>query len=325
MGSSSPRTASSRPRAAIAAAAGTAIAVALAGAGAIGSARGPQAPPAAWMLEVHTDSPARADPGRAPRGTGVSLALNAMTDDQRADAAGVLARLADRLERERNPLVEDLDDDDARADAEGLLGERLPMLTAAAALAPGRWTSQDGRIVVRATTECAEHARCIPLGPPRASGASPDDRVAARARFLAWPLAYAVVLRAPPGRAPDLVAALRAPGPGSRIALVLGDADLHGLRFSKALPALAESAARLDRLGPPDMPMKQLFARVSGAGSDAAPDDLRWLALPADAVLVVPRLGALATIAAFVAEVRGRVATAALRGPVEWLAWRDSP
>jgi hypothetical protein len=156
-------------------------------------------------------------------------------------------------------------------------------------------------MVVRATTACAPDARCIPVG----SADAPGDGVAARARFLAWPLAYGIVLRPPARCASDVVDALRAPVEGSRVALVLRDDDLHGLRFSDALPALAESAARIGRLAPADMPVKEVLQRVSG--SDDGADDLGWLALPEGAVLVVPRLGALATIAAFAGEVQARV------------------
>jgi hypothetical protein len=62
--------------------------------------------------------------------------------------------------------------------------------------------------------------------------------------------------------------------------------------------------------------MKELFRRLSAR--DALRDDVPWLALPERALLVVPRLSALATIAAFVDEVRVRVAAVAPR--IEWLA-----
>jgi hypothetical protein len=258
------------------------------------------------MLEVRVDA-GPGEPARPGPGDGRALALNAMTDAQRARAAGVLDRLADRMERERNPLVEDLDDDgdDAWADAERLVSERLPALTAASALSAARWTSADGRLVVRATTACAPDARCVPLACAKPGECPPDDALAARARFLAWPVAYGLVLRPPAACASDVVEALRAPVEGSRIALVVRDQDLHGVRFSDALPALVESAARIGRLAPRDAPAAQVLRRVTEVDA-AALDDLGWLALPDGAVLVVPRLGALATIGAFADEVRAR-------------------
>jgi hypothetical protein len=54
------------------------------------------------------------------------------------------------------------------------------------------------------------------------------------------------------------------------------------------------------------------------SGRDALRDDVPWLALPPGAVLIVPRLGALSTIPAFVQEVRVRVAAVAPQ--IEWLA-----
>jgi len=265
------------------------------------------------MLEVRTVAAAAA---HAPAGNagGLGLALNAMSDSERSRMAEALGRLADRLERDHNPLVEDLDDEsDVRSDVVALSRERLPTLTAASALAPGRWVSADQRMVVRATTTCAADARCIPLG---VHAGSPDDHVASRARFLAWPLAYGVVLRPPADRESAVVDALRARADGSRIALVLGDGDLHSLRFSEALPDLADSVARIDRWAPEDAPMRELFRRLSAR--DATSDDLRWLTLPSGALLVVPRLGALASADAFVHEVRVRVAAVAPQ--VQWLA-----
>lgn len=267
----------------------------------------------ALMLEVRTVAAAAAN-GPAGHSGGLGLALNAMSDSERSRMAETLGRVADRLERDHNPLVDDLDDEgDVRSDVVALSRERLPTLTAASALVPGRWTSADQRIEVRATTTCAPDARCIPLG---LRAESPNDHVASRARFLAWPLAYGVVLRPPADRESAVVDALRAPADGSRIALVLGDGDLHSLRFSDALPDLADSVARIDRWAPKDAPMRELFRRLSAG--DATSDDLRWLTLPTGALLVVPRLGALATADAFVHEVRVRVAAVAPQ--VDWLA-----
>jgi hypothetical protein len=266
------------------------------------------------MLEVRT---APADVERAPASDtspgGLTLALNAMSDAERSRMAVLLGRVADRLERDHNPLVEDLDDGDPRADIHTLGHERLPTLTAAAALAPGQWQSADGRMFVRATAACDPGARCLPLGVKLEAS---DDRVAARARFLAWPLAYGIVLRPEAAREQAVVDALRAPADESRIALVLGEGDLHALRFSEALLGLADSATRIAQWAPEDAPMKDLFRRLSSR--DAVRDDAPWLALPSGALLVVPRLGALATIDAFVDEVRARAGAVAPR--IEWLA-----
>ena len=63
------------------------------------------------------------------------------------------------------------------------------------------------------------------------------------------------------------------------------------------------------------------IALVDGiAAAGGARDGLPWLKLPAGAIVVVPRLGLLAEPAAFVAEVKSRLAAAGAGGKVEWLA-----
>jgi hypothetical protein len=316
MESSSPRR-SSRPRRTVGAAAVVAVGLVLAAATAAAAfARRDRAPKPDGLrlaLEVRIDAKTARPPGRAG---GVLLALNAMSDGDRSRMADVLDEVADNLERRHNPLVEDLDDqaDDAQSAVRDLARARLPMITAALALAPGRWTSADGGMVVRATTSCAPDARCIPLAGDEASA---HDPVATRARFLAWPLAYGIVVRPPPEKAGAVVDALRTSVEGSRIALVLGRDDVQSLRFSAALPRLADGAARIDRWGPDEMPLRDLFRKLSSG--DPIGDELRWLVLPRGGLLVVPRLGALATIAAFVQEVQRRVGEVASER-VEWLS-----
>jgi hypothetical protein len=232
-----------------------------------------------------------------------------MTEERRAEIAEAIAALADQVERKHNPLVEDLDDD-ARLDVEGLLREELPAMTAAAALVPGRWAAADGSIAVRATSVCSPGARCFPLKTDRA----PSDRVEAQARFLAWPLAHAIVVRADPQASPRVLTALRCSAARSRIALALGDDDRKGLRPSEALGKLAASAMRLADTESDD-PWMRVLRRLRRAGVDDG--DLSWLALPAGTVLVVPRLAALASLPAFRDEVHERVASAA--ATVEWV------
>jgi hypothetical protein len=243
-------------------------------------------------------------------GADVGLALNAMSDGRRKELAGALSTLADQVERKHNPLVEDLDDD-ARPPVERMLRDELPSLTAAAALAPGRWVSADQKTMVRATTACASGARCIALQGP---GKRAADAGEAEARFLAWPIDYSVIVRVAPGAASEVLDALRTQPAGSRIALALGDEDRRGVRYSDALPELSASAMRIAR-GASDSPMVSLFRRLSAsAPADGALD---WLTLPTGSILVVPRLSALASVGDFVEEVRTRLASQ--RVPVEWL------
>jgi hypothetical protein len=261
------------------------------------------------MLEV-TFAAARPPAHETESAAGLALALNAMTDERRREIAHALTALADQVERRQNPFVEDLGDDDASPEAQRLLREELPAMTAAAALGPGQWAAADGTMVVRATGACAPGTRCIPLVDV---GADDADRVAARARFLAWPLAYAIGLRPRPEATRRVIDALRAPTRGSRIALVVGDEDRSGLRSSDALPELVSSARRLAAAHSED-PLVALMRHLSSP--DLAKSDLRWLELlPRGVVLVVPRLGALAAIEAFRREVRDRLGAA----DVEWV------
>jgi predicted proteasome-type protease len=54
------------------------------------------------------------------------------------------------------------------------------------------------------------------------------------------------------------------------------------------------------------------------ASATTVKDELPWFKLPRDSILIVPRLGALATSDAFVSEVRARLRTTTAE--VEWLA-----
>jgi hypothetical protein len=129
-----------------------------------------------------------------------------------------------------------------------------------------------------------------------------------RARLFAWPVAHAVVLRtASAGQARSLAESMRSrlDREKTTIALVLERSALHGLRMSAALAAIARATERLtDQLGDSGAlsgAEGDLLVRL--ARSTTTGDELPWLALPVGTVLVVPRLGALATHDSFVAEV----------------------
>jgi hypothetical protein len=144
------------------------------------------------------------------------------------------------------------------------------------------------------------------------------DEIERRARFLAWPLGYAIVLAtASAARADDVARALRAPG-SMQIALVLTGTELHRLRKSPALDRLLAHARHIVRTvptKPKPSPLLDVVANIANAAS--AQDELTWFELPDDSILVVPRLGALATRAAFVSDVRARLPSNAPR--VDWL------
>jgi hypothetical protein len=272
--------------------------------------RQPPAVPIFLEVSASTARSEHRDESPPGSGAGIAMALNGMSEERRKEIAEVLGALADQIERRHNPLVEDLDDD-ARPAAERVLREEQPALTAASALAKGRWMAPDGSSVVRATSTCAPGARCFPLTPDGGDGVDDGE---AQARFLAWPIAYGVILRATPDEGDRVLGALRAGAPSPRIALALGDGDRGRLRHSEALGDLASSADRIAR-SESDDPLVVFLRRLSA--SDRRGGGLAWLSLPPGSILVVPRLSALASIGAFVSEVRERVAST--RVAVEWL------
>jgi hypothetical protein len=137
-----------------------------------------------------------------------------------------------------------------------------------------------------------------------------------RSRFLAWPIGYAILLGlVNPANAARAAELPRGPAGDSHIALVLTGDELHSPRITPAAAAVLREVVRVlptARIG--GSPLATTLERLAAARS--AGDELPWLQLPRTAVLIVPRLSALATADAFVAEVR-----ACLGGTrVRWLA-----
>ena len=263
----------------------------------------------ALALEVRTGQVRSPPPHRLP--SGAVLVLNSMSEALRARLADSLAKLAAAINRRKNPLFVTLDDSEERAGLADLIQRTTPAFTATAALCAGGWQSREGDLQVHPVASCAAGIRCIDLA--RAPG---HDELERRSRFLAWPLGYAIALAASgPRQAMDTAEALRAPG-STQIALVLTGADLHRLRTSPALVRLLRYARQVTDAAPP---AHSALIDVLGRIADAAnvPDELPWLTLPEDSILVVPRLGALATTQSFVSDVRSRLQ--ASHAQVEWL------
>ncbi len=246
---------------------------------------------------------------------GARLVLSAVTEQRRHELARALDALAASWQRRRNPLFVPLADDDAAA-LDKLLAAWLPATTAALALTAGWWQSSDGNLAVRPVARCAPGARCV-----RPAVGFSKDPLERRLRFLAWPFGYAVVVRAASeAEATGIAERVRAADArDTRVALVLTGTDIHAPRSSPGLVAVTRAASRMvkalrGRTGP-------AIALVEGvARAGGARDDVPWLTLPAGAIVVVPRLGSLAEPAAFVAEVKSRLAAAGAGGKIEWLA-----
>jgi hypothetical protein len=240
------------------------------------------------------------------------LVLNAMPETRRQLLANSLAKLAAVVDKMKNPFFVSLDDSDERSAVDELMVQTMPAFTAATNLAAGHWESPEGDVHVRPVTLCSARRLCIPLiGTPR------SDENEQRARFLAWPLGYAVFLAVDNRTELDRVAeALRAPG-SFQIGLVLTSAELHAVRTSPALLTLQRSARHLVRTMPrSSTPRFETLANLANARDTK--DRLPWLRLPPDTILVVPRLGALATTDQFVAEVHSRLQV--VGSNVNWLS-----
>ena len=261
-------------------------------------------------LEVETGPPAPASSRPSP--SGAVLVLNGMGEARRRQLAESLAKLAVAVDAQKNPFFVALDDSEERKAVENLISQAAPAFTAATALCAGRWQSAEGDVRIRPAHRCAPRTRCVSLDQP--PGSDDGER---RARFLAWPLGYAVVLSiASPKLVDDVAEALRAPG-STQIGLVLTGTELHHLRKSPALRPLLEHAGHVVKLAPAKRsPFLDVLANLANAAT--AKDELPWLDLPRGTIMVIPRLGALATSDAFVSDVRARLR--ATPAEVEWLA-----
>jgi len=249
---------------------------------------------------------------RVAEPAGATLFLNGLGGTRLKALARSLGELRRSGERRRNPLFDPLDDSDERALTARLVADLAPALSAALALAAGRWQSPEGELSIHGARQCAPGARCLSLTAP---AAQPGDSVDKRSRFLAWPVGYAMLGVVNPASAARAAELLRGPTGDSHIALVLTGDELHSLRMTPAAAAVLREVDRLlptARIG--GSPLATTLEHLAAARS--AGDELPWLQLPRTALLIVPRLSALATADAFVAEVRARLGGTKVR----WLA-----
>ena len=279
---------------------------------------GPRRPSATHdlSLQVVTAEPiAQKGSSRRAQPSGASLVLNSLSEEERTKLAQSLQSLAAALARKRNPFYLAIDDTEEHVAAQKLFAETAPAFTAAVALSRGRWQSSEGDLAVKVVETCAHGSRCIPL-----FSQGHGDDLEQRMRFLAWPVGYAVVLRASASNAAQVATILRAAFPSSQIGLVLTSDELHSLRQSPALDSLFKSAGHLaNKL--PGSPLLEMLESIRRAAS--ARDETPWLKLPRDTLLVVPRLSALATRGRFVDEIKTRLE--AVRVSVDWLSFPQKP
>jgi hypothetical protein len=279
--------------------------------------------PASPVLVIRNDLALR---GRAQSNDdrAAAILMAAMPPTELAALAGALDELWRRLAIRANPFVEDLEDDSPEAPLRAWLRQHFAALAAASALAQPTWETGDRDIAVSVARSCAAapepvtshpvRTRCVPLW-------GIGDPAEERARFVAWPVARAIVLRAPAPEDAALGAEeLRASSTqGSRVALILLERDAaRGDRTEESrVRAAARAVTPLLRgdVGR-DATAILAFARDRPGGRLFADLDLS----PRD-VLVVPRLSSLAERTAFEREVDGR--RAALAPTRRWIVRRQ--
>jgi hypothetical protein len=283
----------------------------------------PEETPASPVLVIRSDLAQR---GRAQSNDdrAAAILMAAMPPTELTALVSALDELSRRLAIRANPLVEDLEDDSPEAPLGAWLRQHYAALAAASALAQPTWEAGDRDIAVSVARSCAAapepvtshpvRARCVPLW-------GIGDPAEERARFVAWPVARAIVLRAPASDDAALGAEeLRASNTqGSRVALILLERDAaRGDRTEESLVRAAARAVAPHLRGDVGRDAAALlaFARDRPGGRLFADLDLS----PRD-VLVVPRLSSLAERTAFEREVDGR--RAALAPARRWIVRRQ--
>lgn len=236
--------------------------------------------------------------GSAPNPAAITLALAALPPEALSRLQRYLDERKDQALRQGLPDLF-LEEDDTPPDSLNDVLAQLPALTAAANLLGSPWSAPE--IAVELVSECEPNeARCLPLF--AAGGALPEqgERLARRARALAWSWGNAALLRAPDNTRAALLEELRKAQlrrGGTVAAVFAGD---HGKLNSVELDQLRTDARRaLARLSP-DAKERSWLAALAVAPAE-------WklpVTLPADELLVVPRLSALARLQDFDAELK---------------------
>jgi hypothetical protein len=231
--------------------------------------------------------------------------LSSLGAEARTSTLSDIGELIDGIEAQQLPLGLDLSDDSPSVIARRLQKALLPSWTAARSLVLGSWSASDGSLSVRV----AAPARAASTQGITVLAWSETERntLAARARFLAWPVSNAVLLDAgSPAGVRDLAALLRAgvTRESGLVGLVLDAGSQNVTRLSEGEPERRELEARLRRFD--EAALKKLgdaepLARALRAGLPAAPA-LPWLELHASELLVVPRLSSLARRSRFLSE-----------------------
>jgi hypothetical protein len=255
----------------------------------------PQSPPATRPQLALEANPVALEANRGA----AALAAASMSPTERRRLRAALDAFTERLETRAHPLADDFDDTPIDAALRDELRTSLPKLTAARALVTGVWRGSYAADEVRAVDGCPERRLCVD---PWARGGTDEAR---RARFLAWPVSAAALLRFDDSHDADAAAArlrARAGARDSRIALVV-TADGVDADVARELVAVRTAAARAAALlarSDAEAEPRALLDEVARATLPAPPP---WLHLGAGELLIVPRLGAVAALDRFTDEI----------------------
>ena len=249
------------------------------------------------VLVVEPGAPKEEPPREGAKERAMALVVASLSPEERARAIEIMSYASARLEARASSIVDDFGDDiDPMVELQKALAPYVPSITAARAFERGRFAGSD--FTVTPALSCAAppvpSASCVAAWKSSVRGAE-EPAVAERARFAAWPIAYATVADLGTVAARDRAArSLRAGTvtPNAMHSLVLTAEDLE----LTPLPGHEELEAAAKRLGIAmdandlrESTQLEGFAHPAPAGRVA-----RWLTLSKTELLVVPRLSTVA-------------------------------
>lgn len=268
-----------------------------------------------WKLYLSTSPGSKPSPSDAVEPEAIWVALTALPPERLRNVVDELEAVIAILDTERDPFAVDLLDEEPEPIVRGLSRWFLPVLSAARALCAGHWSTPDGRLTVSVEREgCGPDCRVV------GAWAGPGEEVeplVMRARFIAWPISSALLIRCEGAerRREAAVALQRAIGSArSSFALVV-DALAQGAEPS-SMPALKRAELesirslavkyREQSAGPVRSGKMAWLMDLCESAALVRPDrrSLPWLRLDPTELLLVPRLSVLSRRPAFVAEAR---------------------
>jgi hypothetical protein len=239
---------------------------------------------------------------------GLSLAVRALPEKQRAEIVDAISEWVDDVEMRRHPLVVDFTEE-LSPPLERVRAWFLPVWNAATALDARRWDLPGKKFQVSIARE-GDSSKGAARVFRAWEGANERDVLLDGARFAAWPITSARLVDTEAiGGSARFAGLLRARlcDPASCVGVFVDRSSLDRLDRCievDAIRVLAERARRLAARSAADLEpeVKALLDQVPT--SEPATTLKDWLDLGQSEVLIVPRLGALARRAAFDDELR---------------------